>query len=354
MAAEVLTPLTTTNFAQLTANGVVTGSTYALVAVGFGMIIHIAHRFHIAYAAIYALMAFLAAQIQTTYGWPFVPALIVATIIGIIIAVGSERLVYSPLVRRVGNRDRALFPVFVASLGLSTAIEALINIIWPNPVTTSISITAVTLGPIHLTSLTVTSVITTWVAVLLVAGVIRWTRLGRMIRAVRVNPQLSVDFGIKPATMYMIVFAIGTALGGIGAVFLAAQSAPESDMGENLVLYAITAAFIAGASSSPSIIALLALAMGLIQAWSTFFISSTWSSFVIFAILLIFVMAKAVRAVNWSRLARGRPRYGHALVATPATAVAGPAGGSPVPDAEPGQQEAQQREAQQRESGVGQ
>ena len=351
MAAEVLTPLTTTNFAQLTANGVVTGSTYALVAVGFGMIIHIAHRFHIAYAAIYALMAFLAAQIQTTYGWPFVPALIVATIVGMIIAVGSERLVYSPLVRRVGNRDRALFPVFVASLGLSTAIEALINVIWPNPVTTSISITAVTLGPIHLTSLTVTSVITTWVAVLLVAGVIRWTRLGRMIRAVRVNPQLSVDFGIKPATMYMIVFAIGTALGGIGAVFLAAQSAPESDMGENLVLYAITAAFIAGASRSPSIIALLALAMGLIQAWSTFFISSTWSSFVIFAILLIFVMAKAIRAVNWSRLARGRPRYGRALVAAPATAAAGPAAGTPEPEPEA---ESSQREAQQRESGVGQ
>src|SRR6201996_4607526 len=128
MAAELLTPLTTTNFAQLTANGVVTGSSYALVAVGFGMIIHIAHRFHIAYAAIYAL--------------------IVATVIGVIIAVGSERLVYSPLVRRVGDRDRALFPVFVASLGLSTAIEALINIIWPNPVTTTFGVSAVKLGPI--------------------------------------------------------------------------------------------------------------------------------------------------------------------------------------------------------------
>src|ERR1700759_1428109 len=351
MAAEVLTPLTTTNFAQLTANGVVTGSSYALVAVGFGMIIHIAHRFHIAYAAIYALMAFLAAQIQTTYGWPFVPALIVATVIGVIIAVGSERLVYSPLVRRVGDRDRALFPVFVASLGLSTAIQALINIIWPNPVTTTFGVSAVKLGPIHMTSLTVTSVIVTWVAILLVAAVIRWTKLGRMIRAVRVNPSLSVDFGIKPSSMYMVVFAIGTALGGIGAVFLAAQSAPESDMGENLVLYAITAAFIAGASRSPSIIALLALAMGLIQAWSTFFISSTWSSFVIFAILLIFVVSKAARVVNWSRLARGRPRYGRALVAAPAPAAAGPAAGTREPEPEA---ESSQREAQQRESGVGQ
>jgi branched-chain amino acid transport system permease protein len=321
MAAELLTPLTTTNFAQLTANGVVMGSSYALVAVGFGMIIHIAHRFHIAYAAIYALMAFLAAQIQTSYGWPFVPALAVATLIGVIIAMGSERLIYAPLVRRVGNRDRALFPVFVASLGLSTAIEALINIIWPNPVTTSIGITAVKIGPIHMTSLTIESVIVTWVAVLLVAALIRWTRLGRMIRAVRVNPALSVDFGIRPATIYSIVFAIGTILGGIGAVFLAAQSAPESDMGENLVLYAITAAFIAGAASSPTIIALLALAMGLIQTWSTFFVSSTWSSFVIFAILLIYVIGKACRAVNWGRLVRRRPQYDRGVTHPPEPAL---------------------------------
>ena len=354
MAAEVLTPLTTTNFAQLTANGVVTGSSYALVAVGFGMIIHIAHRFHIAYAAIYALMAFLAAQIQTTYGWPFVPALIVATVIGVIIAVGSERLVYSPLVRRVGDRDRALFPVFVASLGLSTAIEALINIIWPNPVTTTFGVSAVKLGPIHMTSLTVTSVIVTWVAILLVAAVIRWTKLGRMIRAVRVNPSLSVDFGIKPSSMYMTVFAIGTTLGGIGAVFLAAQSAPESDMGENLVLYAITAAFIAGAASSPWVIGVLALAMGLIQSWSTFFISSTWSSFVIFAILLIFVMAKAIRAVNWGRLARGRPKYGSGLVKQPAAALAQPSASPTASSAPPAQPDASPQEAQQRESGVGQ
>src|ERR1700761_4103310 len=345
MAAEVLTPLTTTNFAQLTANGVVTGSTYALVAVGFGMIIHIAHRFHIAYAAIYALMAFLAAQIQTSYGWPFVPALAAATLIGVILAMGSERFVYAPLVKRVGNRERALFPVFVASLGLSTAIEALINIIWPNPVTTSIGISAIKLGPVHMTSLTVESVIVTWVAVLLVAALIRWTRLGRMIRAVRVNPSLSVDFGIRPATIYAIVFAIGTILGGIGAVFLAAQSAPESDMGENLVLYAITAAFIAGAAASPTTIALLALAMGLIQTWSTFFVSSTWSSFVIFAILLIYVVGKAARAVNWERLVRGRPRYGGGLAAAPAAAVSGPTSAEPA-----AQREAQQREAQQRES----
>lgn len=304
----MLIPLNVTNFAQFTVNGVVTGSVYALVAVGFGLIIHVAHRFHFAYGAIYALTAFLAAQIQTSLGWNFVAALIVATLCGVVLAVAAETVVYAPLAARVGHQERALFPVFVASLGISTAVEALINIIWPNPVTTRIGVSAVNIGSVDVTSLDIESVIVTWVAVLLVAAVIRWTRLGRMIRAVRVNAPLSIDYGIRPGMMYAVVFAIGTALGGIGAVFLAAQSAPESDMGDNLVLYAITAAFIAGAARSPSIIAVLALAMGIIQSWSLFVVSSTWSSFVIFAILLIFIAVKAGRAVNWRRLFRGGQR----------------------------------------------
>jgi branched-chain amino acid transport system permease protein len=310
MVVEALTDFNGTNVAQLTANGVIQGSTYALVAVGFGMIIHITHRFHIAYAAIYALTAFAAAQLQTSYGWPFIPALIIATLIGVVFAVVAERVIYAPLAGRIKDQERSLFPVFVASLGIATAIEAAINIIWDQPVTTKFHVTAISWGSVHLTNLTLQAVIVTWVAIVLVALLLRFTKLGRMIRAVRVNAPLSVDFGIRPSTMYMIVFIIGTILGGIGAVYLAAQSAPQSDMGENLVLYAITAAFIAGPSAGPLVIGALALLMGVIQSWSTFVVSSAWSSFVIFAILLLYVIGKAAREVNWDLILRRRPQVG--------------------------------------------
>lgn len=299
--------VTTNRVLQLGANGVVIGSTYALAAVGFGLIVHIAHRFHIAYAAIFALTAFLVAQLQASYGLSFYPAMVIGSAIGMVIAVAIERLVYAPLAGRIDNRERSLFPVFVASLGLSTAIEALINVIWAQPITTMFDVSGITWGSVQLTNLTLQSVVVTWVAIGLVGAFLKWTRYGRMIRAVRVNPPLSLDFGIQPGAMYALVFAIGTALGGIGAVFLAAQSAPQSDMGESLVLYAITAAFIVGASRSPLVIAMLALAMGLIQSWSTLFISSAWSSFVIFAILLLFVLGKSLRSVNWARTLHRRP-----------------------------------------------
>jgi branched-chain amino acid transport system permease protein len=324
MVLAAASDLTVNNIAQLTADGVVQGSTYALVAVGFGMIIHITHRFHIAYAAIYALTAFLAAQLQTAYGVGFVPALAIATLVGVVIAVVVERIVYAPLANRLGTREGSLFPVFIASLGISTAIEALINIVWTQPITNTIDVTAVSWGPIHLTSLRIESIVVTWVAIAVVGALLKWTRYGRMIRAVRVNAPLSVDFGIRPAAVFSLVFAVGTVLGGIGAVFLAAQSAPQSDMGENLVLYGITAAFIAGASRSPLVIAALALLMGLIQSWSTLFVSSSWSSFVIFALLLLYVMGKSARRVHWNAVLRRRP------TASAPGAGPGPGGGRPT------------------------
>lgn len=314
LAANI--PFDGPNIAQLTANGVITGSAYALVAVGFGMIIHVTGRFHIAFAAIYAWTAFLAAQLQISLGMSFVPAMVVATLTGVAVALLIERVVYAPLVRRVGHRS--LFAIFIASLGLSTAAEALINIVWQNPITLQFTVEPVALGTVNLTNLTLTGVIVTWALVLIVVAALRWTNLGRMIRAVRVNPDLAVDYGISTARIYLVVFAVGTVLGGVGAVYRAAQTAPASDIGENLVLYAITAAFIAGAASSPLVIALLALLMGLIQSWSAFVISPTWASFLVFAILLSYVLVRAGRKVNWSRLAGRRVHYDDGVTAMPA------------------------------------
>lgn len=330
LAANI--PFDGPNIAQLTANGIVTGSAYALVAVGFGMIIHVTRRFHIAFAAIYAWTAFLAAQLQVSAGMSFVPAMVVATLIGVAVALLIERFVYAPLVRRVGHRS--LFAIFIASLGLSTAAEALINIVWTNPITLQTDVEPVSVGSVNLTNLMLTGVVVTWVLVLVLVAVLRWTNLGRMIRAVRVNPDLAVDYGISTARIYLVVFAIGTVLGGVGAVYRAAQTAPASDIGENLVLYAITAAFIAGAASSPLVIALLALLMGLIQSWSAFVISPTWASFLVFAILLIYVLVKAGRKVNWSRMFGRRVRYDEGVTEMPDLADV-PAEPAAEPDPDP-------------------
>lgn len=301
-------PFTSDNFWQLVANGIVNGSAYALVAVGFGLIINVTGRFHIAFGAVYALTAFIVGQVGLSWDFPYGAAMAFGVICGVVVAVLIERMVYWPLNRRVGAS--ALFVIFIVSLGLSTAGTGMISLLWLGSGTVNIQgfqIAGQKLGPIFTTNLDIASVCTAVGAIGLVAAVIRWTRLGRMIRAVRVNPELSLAVGIDPKIVYMSVFAIGSALGGIGAVFTATKSTSTPDMGANSILYAITVAFLAGASASPVRIAATALIVGLVEALSGFFVEPQWSQVVVFSALLVYVLFQVIKGVNIKWLAR-RPR----------------------------------------------
>ena len=70
MATAAL-PFTVANLEQQLVTGLVSGTGYALVAVGFGLIITVTGRFHIAYGVTYALSAFIAGQTGLSWGLSF-------------------------------------------------------------------------------------------------------------------------------------------------------------------------------------------------------------------------------------------------------------------------------------------
>ena len=295
MATAAL-PFTVANLEQQLVTGLVSGTGYALVAVGFGLIITVTGRFHIAYGVTYALSAFIAGQTGLSWGLSFPAALICGVVAAVVVAALMESLVYWPLNRRLGAA--ALMTIFIASLGLSTAGSNAIALLW-NGAGGSINISGFTVSAVHFlgvytTNLALTSFFTGWAALLAVAAVIRWTKLGRMIRAVRVNQRLSLAMGINPRAVYLVVFVLGTALGAIGAVFTAAQSTATPDMGATPILYAITVSFIAG-GAAPLVVAAVAVGVGLLESLSIFLFQPQWSQVVVFSCLLIYVLVKVVR-----------------------------------------------------------
>jgi len=294
--ATAALPFTAANLEQQLVTGLVSGTGYALVAVGFGLIITVTGRFHIAYGATYALSAFIAGQAGLSWGMPFAAALVLGVLAAVAVAALMESLVYWPLNRRLGAA--ALMTIFIASLGLSTAGQNAIALLW-NRAGGSVNISGFTVSTAHFldvytTNLALTSFFVGWAALLAVAAVIRYTKLGRMIRAVRVNQRLSLAMGINPRAVYLVVFVLGTALGAIGAVFTAAQSTATSDMGSTPILYAITVSFIAG-GAAPLAVAAVAVGVGLLESLSIFLFQPQWSQVVVFACLLGYVLVKVVR-----------------------------------------------------------
>ncbi len=275
---------------QLLVNGLVNGSYYGLLAVGFGLILGVTGRFHFAYATTFILAAYFATSLVAA-GLPLYVAILAAIAAVTVVGVAIERFLYRPLVER--NPDAALLAVFVSALGVTIVAENAIRLIWGS---TSRSLGSgfadervVLWGE---TSVTTLAIFVTVVSVVLVAGLAVWmrrSRRGRAIRAVRANPDMARAVGIDPNRVYLLVFAIGSALSGVAGILFTMRYSAVPEAAMEPTFNALVIAFLAGLGASPLRFAVAGLAIGLIESLATLWISGTWSPIVTFGVLFVYI-----------------------------------------------------------------
>ena len=287
---------------QLTVSGIVAGSAYALIGVAFGLILSVTGRFHFAFTFTYTISAYIASQVGESWGLPFWASLVVGALVGAVFGVLAERLVYRPLAAKSGAY--ALLVIFVASLGLAIMGRNLIALYWIDSASrqiTGFTNAGYNIGPVTLTKLGILQVCVAWALVLLLGAVLSYTGLGRVVRAVRVNPEMSLVVGVDPRTVYLAVFAIGSFMGGVAAVLNATSTAAQPDMGFTPLFYAFVVAFLAGLGAHPVRVGLVGLGVGLIENWSALFMSSRWTSLVVFGILFVYVAQRPYQLADLRR-----------------------------------------------------
>jgi branched-chain amino acid transport system permease protein len=286
------------NVLQLTLTGIVNGTSYALLGLAFGLILGVTGRFHVAFTFTYTLSAYVAAEVGQRYGLPWWASLIAGALAGALVGVLMERFVYRILAARIAGNG--LLMIFVASLGLQIVGRNGIALIWvaASKPLSGFTNAGLTVGPATITRLNVDATVVSWVLIGLVGVLLARTTLGRMICAVRVNPEMSLCIGVDPQRVYLIVFAIGSFLAGVGAVFDGIQTSATPDMGFRPLFYALVVAFLAGLSAAPLRVGLVGIALGLIESWSSIFLPTQWTALVVFAILFVYV---ALRPVQWRR-----------------------------------------------------
>lgn len=283
------------NFIQLLVNGLIDGSSIALVGVAFGLILGVTGRFHFAFAFTYAAAAYVAAEVGLSFHAPFWAAIIIGGLAAVVLGVLMELVIYGPLAAKAGVY--ALLTIFVSSLGLAIAGENLLSIIFHRSASESISgvtISAIGIGKIDFTSLDVEMVAVAWLLIAVLAVGLQKTAFGRMVRAVRSNPEMSLVVGVSPAAIFLAVFAIGSFMGGVSGVFEAAQTAATPQIGYDPLFYAFTVAFLAGNRPTWAV-ALVGLGIGVVYSLSGLFLTSQYADLVVFVILFIYVAMRPVR-----------------------------------------------------------
>jgi branched-chain amino acid transport system permease protein len=234
-------------------NGLVLGSVYALVALGYTMVYGILQLINFAHGEVLmigAMIALTILQIVALYfpGIPLVIQLLIATLVAIpacmLLSAAIERIAYRPL------RNSPRLAPLITAIGLSIVLQTLAMTIWsPNPrvfpdllPTTPFEIAGALLAPKQLLILVVAGL-----AMLGLLLLVHRTRLGRAMRAVSENPKIASLMGVNPDQIITATFILGAALAAIAGVLVAMNyNIVHFTMGFLLGLKAFTAAVLGG------------------------------------------------------------------------------------------------------------
>ena len=274
---------------QFIINGLIVGSVYALVALGFSLIYHTTNVFHIAHGAIYTAGAYLLYLFYFLFGIPFIVSLLLALICTVGLGILIDGIVYHPILK---SRPNPLI-AFISSLGVYIILVNLIALLFGNE--TKILLPGVE-PTFSFASLIVTriQVIQLLVSLLLIGGVflLLWkSKLGYIIRGLADNQELMSILGLKVDTVRRAVVGLGSALAGLAAVLVALDIGIAPYAGMEILLIAAVATIIGGVGSYHGAV-LGAVVLGVVQNLVVWQASARWQSAVTFLILLLVLLIK--------------------------------------------------------------
>ncbi|OQR27682.1 branched-chain amino acid ABC transporter permease [Pseudomonas sp. Bc-h] len=269
-------------FIQQLLNGLVLGSLYALIALGYTMVYGILRIINFAHGDVLMIGALIGLSaihlLQSAFpGLPDIVVLIVAGVIAMaacaLLAGLIERIAY----RRLRNAPR-LAPL-ISGLGVSLLLQTVAMLIWSRnpqvfPQLLPLDAIEVTAGDAtHAPAITnMTAIITVLVAMLVMGGLlllVERTRLGRSMRAVAENPQVASLMGINPNSVIVLTFAIGGGLAALAGIMMASNyGSAHFYMGFLPGLKAFTAAVLGGIGNLKGAM-LGGILLGLIEALGT-------------------------------------------------------------------------------------
>jgi branched-chain amino acid transport system permease protein len=232
-------------------NGLVLGSVYALIALGYTMVYGILQLINFVHGDVLmvgAMVGVTVVGILATSGLPLPLILVIAVACAIpvcvILSLLIERVAYRPL------RNAPKLAPLITAIGLSIVIQTLAMIIWkPNPIvfpdllpTKPIEIGPALLAPKQMLILVVSAVL--MIGLLLL---VNRTKLGRAMRATAENPRIAGLMGVNANQVIAVTFAIGASLAAVAGVLVAMNyNIAQFSMGFIPGLKAFTAAVLGG------------------------------------------------------------------------------------------------------------
>ncbi|MFY9975705.1 MAG: branched-chain amino acid ABC transporter permease [Chromatiaceae bacterium] len=268
---------------QQVLNGLILGSLYALVALGYTMVYGILELINFAHGEIVMLGALVSVTVLaalTGAGVPVVLALPLALAAAVAVCVSTgvlvERVAYRPL------RNAPRLAPLITAIGVSIVLQNLAMIIWGRQYLSFPPVLDIQIFELHGATVTNVQILIVAVAGVTMAGLlllVQRTRLGRAMRATAQNREVAGLMGVDVNRVIAATFAVGSALAAVAGLLIAAYyGIAHYNMGFMLGLKAFSAAVLGGIGNIPGAL-LGGLLLGVIESLGAGYIGDLTGGF---------------------------------------------------------------------------
>jgi len=276
------------DFLQNTLDGLSAGASYALLALGFTLIFGVLRRANLSFGPSIMFGAYCATWAHVNFGASLL-LLALITVSGAVLAGAYvERLCFAP------HRGGSAIAAMVASFALWMQFEELATLVMPRHLYAFPMLyegDPLSLGPLTLRVDTLAMLAAALAACALLWWTLYRTRFGLAVRALIEQPAAAALAGINVPWVFMRVFALASALGGIAGYLVVATHGQITPMlGMWATLKGLLAMMLGGLGSLPGAV-IGGLALGLIEAHTQWYLGPQLRDLV--AYLLLFVLLAA-------------------------------------------------------------
>lgn len=274
---------------QQLVNGLILGSVYALLALGYTMVYGIIKLINFAHGDVYMMGAFMGYFLINIFQLNFFLALILSMIGTALLGVVIEFLAYRPL------RNSTRIAALITAIGVSFFLEYVMVYFFQaktRPFPQVIPKETYNLGPVSINNIQLMILV---VSILLMIGlqlIIKKTKMGKAMRAVSVDSDAAQLMGINVNRTISFTFALGSALAGAAGVLIALYyNSLEPLMGMTPGIKSFVAAVLGGIGIIPGA-ALGGFVIGILETLSITFGFGDFRDAIVYAILIVILLIR--------------------------------------------------------------
>jgi branched-chain amino acid transport system permease protein len=273
---------------QYILNGIVTGSIYALIAIGLTLIFGLMDIANFAHGEFYMLGGYFAYSIMQLLHVDFFLSILLSALGVMAVGAVLDRFMFSRL------REQPIMSTVLITIGLSIFLENLALAIWgplPKYLKSSLAESTIFIGPLFMTWKRLFLMVVAIGILIIVHFVIKYTRPGKSMRATFQNKEAASLVGIDIGRVYSMTFMAGVGLASLAGALIGSIFFVYPTMGGTATVKAFIVVIVGGMGSFLGAI-VSGFVLGIAESLGAGFISTGYKDAIGFIIIVIILLFK--------------------------------------------------------------